>query len=70
MTESGMTKAPKVEYSEEEAAKMLGIAIEELRSLVCEHIVKGDEAAATRFPCYRASDLVMLRIFAGMSRQL
>lgn len=62
-------KAAKVEYSEQEAATTLGIGVEELRSLVRRHIVKADETAVIDIPSYQASDLVMLRIFAGISRR-
>ncbi len=60
-------RAAKVQYSEQEAAAMLGIGIEDLRSLVRQHIAH-DETAIIDIPSYQASDLVMLRIFAGMSR--
>ena len=61
-------RAAQVQYSEQETAAMLGIGIEDLRSLVRQHIAKSDETAIIDIPSYQASDLVMLRIFAGMSR--
>jgi hypothetical protein len=64
-----MTKAAKVEYSEREVAALLGVSIEQLRCLIRNHIVKDDEAAgAPSMSTFHASDLVVLRILAGMSR--
>ena len=60
--------APKVEYSEHEAAQMLGVTVEELRSLVRAHIVKDDESADPAVPTYHKSDLVVLRVLARMMR--
>ena len=64
-----MTKAQKIQYSEHEAANQLGISIDQLRSLVRDHIVKDAAAPVdTSVPTYHASDLVVLRILTGMSR--
>jgi hypothetical protein len=64
-----MTKAQKIQYSEYEAANMLGVSVDRLRSLVRDHIVKDGHADAAAVPTYHPSDLVLLRILAGMSRQ-
>jgi hypothetical protein len=61
-----MTKAPKTQYSEEEAASMLGLNIDQLRSLVRAHIAKDEETA--ELSSYQPSDLVVLRVLAGRSR--
>ena len=65
-----MTQAPGIQYSEDEAASLLGVSIDQLRCLVREHIIK-DEAAstATPIPSLHRSDLVVLRILVGMSHR-
>jgi hypothetical protein len=64
-----MTKAQKIQYSEHEAANLLGVTIDQLRSLVRDYIVKDTTAPVdTSVPAYHPSDLVVLRILIGMSR--
>ena len=63
-----MQNAPKVQYSEHEAAHMLGVTVDELRTLVQAHIVKDDETASPAVPSYHKSDLVVLRVLARMAR--
>ena len=64
-----MTKTTtKIEYSEHEAATMLGVSIDQLRSMIRNHIVKDEAAGAPHMSTFQASDLVVLRILAGMSR--
>ncbi len=59
-----ITKAPKPHYSEDEAALELGITVEQLRTLVREHIL-GREGGLDLAPAvYQASDLVILRFLA------
>jgi hypothetical protein len=66
-----MTKTnPKIEYSEHEAATMLGLSIDQLRSMIRNHIVKDEAVGAPRMSTFHASDLVVLRIIAGMSRSV
>jgi len=65
-----MKKSQKVQYSESEVAAMLGISSEQLRSLVRDHIVKDDVASdSAAVVTYHASDLVVLRILAGMAQR-
>ena len=47
---------------------MLGLSIEQLRSLVRDYIVKDEEAETPAMATYRQSDLVLLRILARMPR--
>lgn len=48
---------------------MLGVSIEQLRSLIRSHIVKEeDSSSAPSMSTFHASDLVVLRVLAGMSR--
>ena len=45
-----MTKTtPKIEYSEHEAATMLGVSIDQLRSMIRNHIVKDEAAGAPSY---------------------
>jgi len=55
------------QYSETEAAAHLGISIEHLRSLVKDHIVKDDDTASVAMATFQASDLLVLKILAGMN---
>lgn len=61
-----MTKAAKTQYSEQEAAQELGISVERLRSLIRQHILRGeDEGAETAMPTLQRSDLLLLRILSS-----
>jgi hypothetical protein len=63
-----MNNEVKMQYSEMEAAHMLGISVDELRGLVRAHIVKDDETADPAVPSYQKTDLVVLRVLARMIR--
>ncbi|HYI95478.1 MAG TPA: hypothetical protein VEX68_18195 [Bryobacteraceae bacterium] len=64
-----MTKAQKIQYSEDEAANLLGVSVDQLRSLVRDHIVKDASAPVdTPVSIYHPSDLVVLRLLTGMSQ--
>ena len=59
---------PKTQYSEIEAARELGISVEQLRSLIQNHIVEneldsGSLAVSNLYP----SDLVLLKILSAGS---
>ena len=60
-----MTKS-RVLYSEEEAAEMLGVSVSDLRLLVRKHILQDPSEQATMV-IYQASDLLLLRVLAGMA---
>jgi hypothetical protein len=57
-----------MQYSESEAAYLLGISVEQLRLLVNAKIFHG-EAATGPIGTIRASDLALLRILNGMFPQ-
>lgn len=60
----------RVEYSEDEAAEMLGIEVGELQRLIREHVVNEPEAiAGLQARTYLAADLVALRILRDLSRR-
>jgi hypothetical protein len=63
-----MNNVPKLQYSEHEAAHMLGVSVDELRGLVRAHIVNGDESADPAVPAYHKADLVLLRVLTRMVR--
>jgi hypothetical protein len=59
-------KPGKAQYSEHEAAKELGVSVEQLRTLIRSHIAESDEdlnhiAVASFHP----SDLLVLKLLAG-----
>jgi hypothetical protein len=58
----------KVEYTEEEAASVLGVSIGELRALVRTHVTKDDadrEEAEIPLPTFRPSDILLLKMLSG-----
>ena len=55
----------KTQYSEQEAAKMLGVPLEDFRTLVRTHIAHGDDVPAQA--TYQASDLLVLRLLARVN---
>ena len=59
-----------MQYSEAEAAEMLNVSIDELRSLVRDHIVNGDDPEHGAVTVFQSSDLLVLRILAAQSSQL
>jgi hypothetical protein len=59
------TKPYRVEYSETEAAEMLGITVEHLRTLVKSHIVKDEDPTIT-VESFQQSDLLLLRLLGGI----
>ena len=58
-----MTKAPRIQYSENEAARILGLSVDELRALVRDHILNDPDSDA--LDTYEPTDLVLLRVLAG-----
>jgi hypothetical protein len=60
-------KTSKVQYTENEAAVLLGISVERLRALVRHHIVKEErESSNLAYATFQPSDLLVLKILAGM----
>jgi hypothetical protein len=62
-------KAVKAQYSESEAAQMLGVSVDELRALVRSHIVSHEEPGNGAVTVFQSADLLVLRILAGMPGQ-
>jgi hypothetical protein len=60
-------KSTQVQYTECEAAGLLGISVERFRDIVRNYINQGDEVPLDAL--YHASDLVVLRMLAGRALQ-
>ena len=65
MLEMPLTRTGKSQYSETEAAEELGVSIEQLRSMIRNHVVDRDEDL-TNVPVttFQPSDLLILRLLA------
>jgi len=57
----------KSQYSETEAAEELGVSVEQLRSMIRNHVVDREEDA-NNIPVttFQPSDLLVLRLLSGM----
>ena len=61
------TKSSKTQYSEQEAAKELGITVEELRALIRSHIAESDEDLNNvSVASFHPSDLLILKLLSGV----
>ena len=64
-----LPKPAKSHYSETEAAEILGVSVDELRSLIHTHITAGeDESAHPPMTAFQPSDLVLLRLLSESRR--
>jgi hypothetical protein len=60
------TRPPKGYYNEAEAARALGMTLDEFRALVRDHLLEDDEHLGNLARMYfQASDLVVLRLLAS-----
>lgn len=62
-----MKKNSRTFYSEQEAAKMLAVSVDQLRAMVKTHIVKDDQLPEVALAIFQSSDLLILRILSGMA---
>ena len=61
------TKSSKTQYSEQEAAKELGVTVEELRALIRSHIAESDEDLNNvSVASFHPSDLLILKLLSGV----
>jgi len=61
-------KSPKPQYSESEAAKELGVSVEELRALIRSHIAQTDEDLRNvPVTSFHPSDLLVLKLLSRTS---
>jgi len=70
MLNQGMpaTKSAKTQYSEQEAAKELGLSIEEFRTLIKSHIVESEEDLNNvPVASFHPSDLLLLKLLSARS---
>ena len=62
------TKFNQTQYSEVEAARELGVTVEQLRTLIRSHIAQSDEDLNhIGIATFHASDLLILKILAGQN---
>jgi hypothetical protein len=60
-------KSSKTQYSEQEAAKELGVTVEELRALIRSHIAETDEDLNNvSVASFHPSDLLILKLLSGV----
>ena len=59
------TQGSRTVYSEHEAARVLGISVEQLRSLVKLHIVKDEDVPEDAYSTFQQSDLLILKILSS-----
>lgn len=72
MNQGIVTAKPiKTQYSENEAARELGVSVEQLRALIRSHIVQTDEDLTNiDMASFHASDLLVLKMLSrGMTPQ-
>ena len=63
-----MTRPAKSQYTEVEAAEELGVSVEHLRNIVRNHVVERvEDAENLSVTAFQPSDLLILRLLAGMS---
>jgi hypothetical protein len=61
------SKPPKSHYSEQEAARELGLSIEQLRTLIRSHIVETEEDLNNvSVASFHPSDLLVLKILSSL----
>jgi hypothetical protein len=62
-----LTRSPKSQYTEAEAAEELGITVERLRAVIRSHVVDRDEDLNNvPVTTFQPSDLLILRLLSGM----
>jgi len=65
------TKSNQTQYSEAEAARELGVTVEQLRTLIRSHIAQTDEDLThIAVASFHPSDLLVLKILAGQKGSL
>ncbi|MGH9660267.1 MAG: hypothetical protein ACRD96_17080 [Bryobacteraceae bacterium] len=55
----------KVEFTEAEASAALGISVDELRSLVRQHVIRDESEPELPVVLFRATDLIMFKMLLG-----
>ena len=61
-------KSPKTQYSESEAAKELGVTVEQLRTLIRSHISESDEDLNNvPVTSFHPSDLLLLKLLSAQN---
>ena len=61
-----IARSPNAQFSEDEAAMLVGVSVEKLRTLVEHQILKGEGQTDPEAPItFSRSDLVVLRVLAS-----
>jgi hypothetical protein len=63
-----ISKSSQIQFSEPEAARMLGVSIDQLRSLVQGLVAQDEGSAGATMNTYQQTDLILLRILAQTPR--
>jgi len=62
------TESHETHYSEAEAAKALGVTVEDLRSLILDHIVeRAEDLENVPKASFHPSDLLVLKLLSGLA---
>ena len=64
------SKSNQTQYSEVEAARELGVTVDQLRTLIRSHIAQTDEDLNHIAVSFHPSDLLVLKILAGQNSHL
>ncbi len=63
-----VSKPAKTQYSESEAARELGVSVEQLRTLIRSHIAETDEDLNNvSITSFHPSDLLLLKLLSGLN---
>jgi len=63
-----IARGPNAQFNEDEAAMLIGVSVEQLRTLVDHQILKGEGHADFDTPLtFSRSDLVILRVLASQA---
>ncbi len=66
MISTAMQKSDAIHFTEAEAARELGVTVEEFRELIRIHIMReGEEVLPSRKAVFQSSDLLLLRLLTG-----
>ena len=58
-----LTRPPRGHYTEAEVARLLGLSLDDLRTLVRKHILDAEEDAANLpITCYQPADVLLLKL--------
>lgn len=59
----------KLYFTENEAARILGVSVDQFRTLLTQHICKAEDVSNSSQTTFHASDIVLLKMFVGQLAQ-